>query len=124
MFRCKKCGAMTGEEAHVCKPVEVKGAEKNTSFGEKQKDKVGKADKKKDKKKGKKKDKKKDKKKEEARRKTERRTRRRTRRKTERRKIRRSLRKARRKAGSRGSLNPGRCHDGESGKRGRKDCEI
>jgi hypothetical protein len=64
-FQCKKCGAVTGEEDHVCKPVEVEGGEEIKLTGREQKEKDGKGDKKKkkDKKKSKKDKKKKDKKK-------------------------------------------------------------
>jgi hypothetical protein len=67
-FQCKKCGAVTGEEDHVCKPMEVEVGEQNKPTGQGQKEKDGKGDKakkkkmKKDKKKKKKKDRKKDKK--------------------------------------------------------------
>jgi hypothetical protein len=50
-FRCKKCGAVTAEEGHVCKPVEVEGEEQNNPGGKEKKEKDGKGDKKKDKKK-------------------------------------------------------------------------
>lgn len=28
-FECGKCGAFVGKKGHVCKPVKMKGAEKN-----------------------------------------------------------------------------------------------
>ena len=56
-FRCRKCGAVAGEEGHVCKPMELADGEQINPTGGGRKEKDGKGDKKK--KKGKKKDKKK-----------------------------------------------------------------